>query len=262
MTFNPDPDFETVEFRVEDDHVATITLNRPAAFNSFNERMLEEFALIWRRCRRDDDILAVVLQANGERGFSTGVDRKDGRGRHVNPWSDDDPGIYLGAKQNRVWKPLVCALHGVVAGGAFYWVNEADVVICADDATFFDPHTTYGKVSALESVGLLRRVPMAEVLRMALFGLDERISAARAYQIGLVSEVVGKAELRPRAHELARRLASKPPAAIQGTVKAIWDSLDLSGAFARGVGMAYTQVPDEDVEIPMAPGPREPFELR
>src|SRR3954453_895402 len=161
--------------------------------------MLHESPDTWRRGRTEDAIHAVVLRANGERAFSTGVDRKEGRDRHPNPWSEDDPGFFLGAKQNRVWKPLICALHGMVAGGAFYWVNESDVVICADDATFFDPHTTYGMASALEPAGLLRRMPFGEVMRIALFGLDERMSAARAREIGLVSEVVPGGALFKRA---------------------------------------------------------------
>jgi enoyl-CoA hydratase/carnithine racemase len=136
-------DYQTVLFELAD-HVATITLNRPEVLNSFDQRMLDEFADIWRRCRLEDDIRVVVLRAAGERAFSTGVDRKAGRFRHPNPWSADDPGFFLGAKQNRVWKPLICAVHGMCAGGAFYWVNESDVVICSSDATFFDPHTSYG----------------------------------------------------------------------------------------------------------------------
>src|SRR5690606_9755493 len=122
----------------------------------------------------------------------------------------------------RVWKPVIAAVHGMAAGGAFYWLNEADVIICSDDAQFFDPHTTFGMVSALEPVGMLRRIPIGEVLRIALFGNDERVSAGRAYQIGLVSEVLPREQLWERAHVLARRLADKPPWAIQGTVKAIW----------------------------------------
>ena len=168
----------TIDLDVRE-HVATVTLDRPEVLNCFNQAMLDEFAAVWTRCRQDDDIRVVVLQANGERAFSTGVDRKQGRFRHPNPWSEDDPGFFLGAKQNRVWKPLICALHGMVAGGAFYWVNEADVVICADDTTFFDPHTSYGMASALEPLGLLSRMPFGEVMRLALFGLDERIGATR-----------------------------------------------------------------------------------
>ncbi|HEX3842104.1 MAG TPA: enoyl-CoA hydratase/isomerase family protein [Acidimicrobiales bacterium] len=255
-------EFETVLFEVAD-HVATITLNRPQALNSFNQKMLDEFSAIWLRCRRDDDIRAIVLQANGDRAFSTGVDRKEGRDHHPNPWSEDDPGIFLGAKQNRVWKPLICALHGMVAGGGFYWVNEADVVICSDDATFFDPHTSYGMTSALEPIGLLRRIPLGEVLRIALFGLDERMSPDRALQIGLVSEVVPRPELWDRARELALRLADKPPIAVQGTVKAIWESLEMSAGGGRTIPYVYPQIGNPLAKEEFSSGTeRPPYELR
>ena len=255
-------DYQTVNFEVGDDHVATITLDRPEVLNAFNQTMLDEFVDIWRRCRTDDTVHAVVLRGNGERAFSTGVDRKEGRDRHPNPWSEDDPGFFLGAKQNRVWKPLVCALHGMVAGGAFYWVNEADVVICSDDATFFDPHTTYGMTSALEPAGLLRRIPLGEVLRLALFGLDERISAGRAREICLVSEVVPRAELWDRAQVLARRLAEKPPLAVQGTVKAVWDSFHMTVAGTREIPLHYPQLGNPRSQVDFTPGARSPFELR
>ena len=255
-------EYKTVIFEVGDDSVATITLDRPEVLNAFNQPMLDEFRDIWRRCRTDESIHAVVLRGNGDRAFSTGVDRKEGRDRHPNPWSEDDPGFSLGAKQNRVWKPLICALHGMVAGGAFYWVNEADVVICSDDATFFDPHTSFGMTSALEPAGLLRRIPLGEVLRLALFGLDERLSAQRAREICLVSEVVPKAELWERAHLLARRLAEKPPLAVQGTVKAVWDSFHMTAAGAREIPLHYPQLGNPESKLEFTAGARPPFELR
>jgi enoyl-CoA hydratase/carnithine racemase len=255
-------EFTTVQFEVSASHVATITLDRPEVLNAFNQTMLEEFAQIWQRCRSDDAIHAVVLRANGERAFSTGVDRKEGRDRHPNPFSEDDPGLFLGAKQNRVWKPLVCALHGMVAGGAFYWVNEADVIICADDTTFFDPHTTYGMASALEPAALLRRMPLGEVLRIALFGLDERMSASRALQVGLVSEVVPRASLFERADALATRLAEKPPLAVQATVKAIWDSLSMSPEAARHVPLLYPQLANPQSQVDFNGAERPAFEVR
>jgi enoyl-CoA hydratase/carnithine racemase len=256
------PAYRTVEFRLDADGVATVTLNRPQVLNAFNQAMLEDFGEVWRRCRTDDAIRVIVLRANGERAFSTGVDRTEGRERHANPWSDEDPGLYLGAKQNRVWKPLICAVHGMVAGGAFYWLNEADVIICSDDATFFDPHTTYGMTSALEPAGLLRRIPMGEVLRIALFGLDERMSARRALEIGLVSEVVARDKLWERAAVLASRLAGKPAVAIQGTVKAIWESLEMSPAGGRSIPYLYPQVGNPIAQQEFSPGERPPYELR
>lgn len=254
-------DFETVDFEVAD-YVATITLNRPEVLNSFNQRMLDEFARIWQICRADDNIRAIVLRAAGERAFSTGVDRKEGRFRHPNPWSEDDPGFFLGAKQNRVWKPLIVAIHGMFAGGAFYWLNESDVAICSEEATFFDPHTTYGMASALEPASLLRRIPFGEAMRIALFGLDERVGAERALTIGLVTEVVTREVLWKRAHQLAARLADKPPLAVQGTVKAVWDSLSMSPAAAREIPLMYPQITNSQTQSEFTPGAASDWERR
>lgn len=253
--------YSTVLFGVAD-HVATITLNRPEVLNSFDQGMLDEFGEIWRYCRVEEDVRAVVLRAAGDRAFSTGVDRKSGRFRHANPFSADDPGLFLGPKQNRVWKPLVCAVHGMCAGGAFYWLNEADVIICSEEATFFDPHTTYGMVSALESVGLSRRIPLGEALRIALFGLDERMSAQRALAIGLVSEMVPRAALWDRADVLARRLAAKPPLAMQGTVKAVWDGMSMSPAAGREVPLHYTQIGNSAGQLDLGQVAKPQWEVR
>lgn len=262
MTDDGDDSFETVEFTVGDDHVATITLNRPDVMNCFNQQMLDEFGQVWHRCRVDDAIHAIVLRAAGNHAFSTGVDRKQGRFRHPNPLSEEDPGFWLGAKQNRVWKPLILAIHGMFAGGAFYWMNECDVAICSTDATFFDPHTTYGMASALEPAALLRRIPFGEVMRLALFGNDERISAERAFAIGLVTEVLDREQLWDRAHVLATRLAEKPPLAVQGTVKAVWDSLSMSIEASRSIPLIYTQLINPLTKTEFTPGANRTWEVR
>jgi enoyl-CoA hydratase/carnithine racemase len=235
--------YTTILFDVAD-HVATVTLNRPDMLNAFNQTMCDEFVDLWTRVRLDDDIRVVVLRAAGDRAFCTGVDVREGleMTARSNVWSEQDPGTALSPKLNAVWKPLVCAAHGMVAGGAFYFINEADILICSDDATFFDPHVTYGLTAVLEPIGLAARVPLGEALRIALLGLDERMSASRALAIGLVSEVTSRGELWPRAADLARRIASKPPRAIQGTVKAIWESRDVGRTEALRRGLMYTQI--------------------
>jgi len=234
--------FETLDYAVDPDGVGIITLDRPEALNSFNPSMVAEFGQLWARIRLEDEVRALVLQANGERAFCTGVDVKQWRENSDNPWYQDDPGVHLSPKQNRVWKPLICAVQGMAAGGAFYWLNEADLIVAAEDATFFDPHVSYGMTAALEPIGLTRLIPLREAIRIALMGIDERVSAATAQRIGLVSEVVPAAELRARAHELAARIAAKPPAAVQGTVRAIWESLDVGRKTALERGLAYTQL--------------------
>ncbi|WP_084508591.1 enoyl-CoA hydratase/isomerase family protein [Nocardia pseudovaccinii] len=223
-------------------HVLTITLNRPDRLNSFNDAMREEFKALWRFADDEDDVHVIVLQANGDRAFCTGVDVREGTYLADNPFSRQDPGIDLSPKQNGCWKPLICAVHGMVAGGALYWLNEADVIVSSDDAQFFDPHVSYGMVAALEPIGLAHRIPIGEVLRMVLLGLDERMSAARAREIGFVSEVVPYDRLRARAQELAARIAAKPPAAIQGSIRAIWESRDTGRSHALATAMAYTTI--------------------
>ncbi|GLY38941.1 enoyl-CoA hydratase [Amycolatopsis sp. NBRC 101858] len=242
MADRPKPDELTTVTYTTAGHIATVTLNRPEALNSFDQKMCDEFALIWEEVKTDDDVHVVVLRAAGDKAFSTGVDVKQ-RLRHPdNLWNDVDPGESLSPKLNRVWKPLVAAVHGMAAGGAFYWLNEADIIICSDDATFFDPHVSYGMTAALEPIGLARRVPLGEALRITLLGLDERLSAERALQIGLVSEVVPRAGLWKRADELAGIIAAKPPVAIQGSVRAIWESLDSGRTQALRTGLSYTQL--------------------
>ncbi len=217
--------YETILYGVGDDHVATITLNRPERMNAFNQKVLDEMADAWDAVRRDDDVHAVVLRAAGEKAFSSGLDVVDRLAGEITLWDDPDPSLFLGAKHNQVYKPVVAAVHGIVAGGAMYWLNEVDIIISADDATFFDPHVTYGMTSVLEPIGLRHFVPFREALRWAIMGLDERVSAERMREIGLVSEIVPGADLWDRAQEVAALLAAKHPVAMQGTVKVMWDSI-------------------------------------
>jgi enoyl-CoA hydratase/carnithine racemase len=234
--------YETILFEQGADKVATITINRPAALNSFTRKMCLEFREVWERIRLDNTINAVVLRASPGRAFCPGVDVRGGDGNvlmYDDLWAQVDPGEYLGPKQNRLWKPVVAAVHGMCAGGAFYWINESDLVICSEDAEFFDPHVTYGMVAALEPIGLRQRIPLQDVLRMALLGNDERIGAATALRISLVTEVTPLDRLWTRAHELAAKIAAKPSTAVQGTTRAIWESLDVGRNAALQMGLKY-----------------------
>jgi len=235
--------FETILLEVDAaGHVATITLNRPAHLNAFNRTMCMEMAEAWRIVKLDDTVHAVVLRAAGTRAFSAGLDVKTPYGQPDNIWNHEDPGEYLSPKWQKMWKPVVCAVQGMCTAGAFYFVNESDVVICSSDATFFDSHVSAGLVCALEPIGLMRRIGLGETLRMALLGNDERVSADTALRIGLVSEVVDSERLWPRAHEIAAAIAAKPPSATQGTVKAIWESLDKPYRAAMEQGLIYTRL--------------------
>lgn len=239
---------EAITFEV-DEHIATITLNRPEVLNAFNDAMGKEMGRAWETVREDDDIHVAVLQANGDRAFCAGVDIKSGTSWFVrdNVWNTFDPGVTLSPKfHHKVWKPVVTAVQGMCAGGAQYFLNESDIIICADNAEFFDPHASGGIVSALEPIGMLARgVPLGDVLRWALMGSEERITAETALRVGLVTEVVPVADLRTRARDIAASIAARNPKAIQGTVRAIWESLDMTRTMAIQNGMAYTHIGNE-----------------
>jgi E-phenylitaconyl-CoA hydratase len=245
------------------DNVATITLNRPDSLNSFNNDMAADMQWAWETVRDTDDIHCVVLQANGDRAFSTGVDIRSADLWFMkdNAFNSFDPGETLGPKlRYKVWKPVVAAVHGLCAGGGQYFLNESDIIICSDDAVFFDPHANVGIVSALEPIGMLHRgMPLGDVLRWALMGNEERITAETALRLGLVTEVVSRDALRGRAREIALSIARRNPKAIQGTIRAIWESLDMTRTAALQNGFSYTLIGNFPAN---PPAPREKSETQ
>jgi enoyl-CoA hydratase/carnithine racemase len=232
--------FKTLRYE-EDDGVAVVTLDRPEVHNAFNQEMQEELGQLWRDLRGHDPVRAIVLTGAGDKAFCSGIDRDESieqgyledvdpderRRQHptgfvATPFQYNEPGSRINPKQNDLWKPVVAAVNGIACGGALYLLGESDIVIAAEHATFFDPHVTYGMVAGFESLHLLQKLPLGETLRVALLGAHERMSADRAYQLGLVSEVVPIGELRERAMWVARAIASAPVLAVQGTLRAVW----------------------------------------
>lgn len=233
--------YETIKYEVAE-QILTITLNRPDKLNAFNQKMERELQHVWRSLRMNKDVRAVVLTAAGEKAFCTGIDRSTAGDFSYDPLTYEDPGKVIGPKSQGLWKPVVAAVNGMACGGAFYLLGEADVVLAADHATFFDPHVTYGMVAAFEPILLLRRMPFGEVLRMALAGAHERIGAEKAMQLGLVSEVVPAADLLEAAHRLAAVFAAQPPLAVQATLRTIWAARDLQGNQATELGNVFLQL--------------------
>ncbi|MZF84108.1 enoyl-CoA hydratase/isomerase family protein [Streptomyces sp. SID5643] len=220
-----------------DSGVAVVTLDRPGRLNAVDLAMADELVSTWQELRFDDAVRAIVLTGAGGRAFCTGIDRDAVVPQPNSPYAQDDPLLGIGPKANDLWKPVVAAVHGMACGGAFYLLGEAEFVVADTTAAFFDPHTTYGMVSAYESVLMAQRMPYGEVARMALMGTAERISARRAYEIGLVSELVPEGEALGAATACAAVLAGYPTEAVQGTVRALW------AASAAGRAQGFAQAP-------------------
>jgi enoyl-CoA hydratase/carnithine racemase len=245
-------EFETLIYE-ERAGVAYVTLNRPEAHNAFNFLMRQELQRMWGDLRRNDDVRVVVLTGAGEKAFCSGIDRFESMGEdykngvsntqagHVStPVMFDDPGRWINPKQNDMWKPVIAAVNGMACAGALYMLGEADIIIAAEHATFFDPHVTFGMVASFESMHLLQKLPLGETLRLALLGSHERMSAQRAHQVGLVSEVVPLADLMSSATWAAEAIASAPAAVTQATVQAAWTAHD--NGRKVGLSMAHAFV--------------------
>ncbi|MEV5790210.1 enoyl-CoA hydratase/isomerase family protein [Streptomyces sp. NPDC052192] len=216
----------------KDTGVAVLTLDRPHRLNAVDLAMAAELADTWRAFRFDDTVRAVVVTGAGQRAFCTGIDRDAQVPQPSSPYMVDDPLATIGPKANDLWKPVIAAVHGMACGGAFYLLGEAEFVVADETASFFDPHTTYGMVSAYESVYLAQRMPFGEVARMALMGTAERISARRAYEVGLVSELTPPGGAVAAAVACATVIASYPADAVQGTVRALWQAQEATRAAA------------------------------
>ncbi|HRW36683.1 MAG: enoyl-CoA hydratase/isomerase family protein [Acidimicrobiales bacterium] len=243
MSFDP-TSFTTLQVE-QRGAVAWIRLDRPEKYHAFDKVMCDELSGLWRALRTDDSVRSVVLTATGDKAFCTGIDRdfvpaEDGVDYEFSPYTYDDPGQLLGPKSNDLWKPVVCAVNGMACGGAFYFLGEVDVLIAADHATFFDPHVTYGMPAVYEPLLMLHRgMPFGEILRMSLLGVHERMSAARALEIGLVSEVCPMAELEERAGWVAEAIASAPAGPMQATLRTLWAGRELSRQQALALGNTF-----------------------
>ncbi|GAA2681825.1 enoyl-CoA hydratase/isomerase family protein [Streptomyces lunalinharesii] len=214
------------------DGVALVTLDRPDRHNALDLATADELAAIWRGLRFDDTVRAAVLTGAGGRAFCTGLDRSADVPQPTGPFSLDDPLLRIGPKANDLWKPVLAAVEGMACGGAFYLLGEAEFLIAAEDATFFDPHTTYGMVSAYESILMAQRMPHGEIARLALMGTAERLGARRAHAVGLVSELTAPGAAAETALRRAAVLAAQPTEAVQGTVRALWAAKEATRAQA------------------------------
>jgi enoyl-CoA hydratase/carnithine racemase len=214
--------------------------NRPDHLNAMSAHMRDEFAVAWKELDADPDVRVIVHTGEG-RAFQTGVDvveiASDGVGMERYRQSLEDFDLHFTAWHQEVGKPVITAVNGLCAGGGFHWVADADIVIAASDAQFFDPHVSVGQVVSLEAIGLMRKIPVESVMRMALVGRYERMSAQRAYELGMISQIVDPPEqLRSEAQALAEKIAKNSPAAMRATKRALWGALEMGLTDASRAG--------------------------
>jgi enoyl-CoA hydratase len=210
--------------------VGWLVFSRPDVGNAMDATMLAELERAWAELEADPDVRVIVNTGDGP-AFQTGLDvaqlSRDRDALREQSRRTRDATLKLTAWHNQVWKPVIAAVNGVCAGGGLHFVADADIVIAASDATFVDPHVSIGQVTAFETIALAKKSAMEPITRMALIGRHERITAARAHQLGILSEVVDPPErLRDAAQELGEKIAHHPPAMLADTKRALWAVLE------------------------------------
>ena len=161
--------------------VGWLVFDRPDVGNALDARMMSELEEAWRELD-DDPAVRVIVNTGEGKNFQTGLDvaalSRDKAAMSEQSRRTRDAELRFTAWHNQVWKPVIAAVHGSCAGGGLHFVADADIVIAASDATFFDTHVSLGQAMSYEGVGLSHKMAFEPIMRMALVGRYERMPAA------------------------------------------------------------------------------------
>jgi enoyl-CoA hydratase len=231
--------------------VGWLIFDRPEVGNAMDAAMLADLPRAWQDLDADPDVRVIVNTGNGA-AFQTGLDvrqlaldrdalrEQSRRTKHAE--------LLLSAWQNGVGKPVIAAVNGTCAGGGLHFAADADIVIAGQGAVFLDPHVSVGQASAFELIGMARRGAVEPVMRVGLSGRHERLSAARAYQLGIVSEVVP--DVRAAAGQLAEKIARNPPETLRLVKQLLWRALEVGLTDARREAAAVIARSPAPVTLP------------
>jgi dehydration protein DpgD len=217
---------------VKQDHVARVTLDRPAVLNAMDLRMHEELAEVWDDVENDDDVLVAVLTGAGERAFCVGQDLKERAGRDA----AGTPASTFGGRGQPGWprlterfdlsKPVVARVDGYAFGGGFELVLACDLVIVSDRSSFALPEVRLGLVpGAGGAFRLIRQLPQKVAMGYLLTG--RRLDAATAHRYGLVNEVVPPDRLDACVDGWVADLVASAPLSVRAIKQAALRSVDL-----------------------------------
>ncbi|HMG40500.1 MAG TPA: enoyl-CoA hydratase-related protein [Acidimicrobiales bacterium] len=225
----------TIDY-TQDDHVVTITINRPEAHNSLD---MEHFAALhgaWVRFRDDDTAWVAVITGVG-RAFCTGADLKrfipelTGELPRPDGW-DAETAVHAVLHRFPVYKPIIAAVNGVCVAGGIEMLGSTDIRVASPDARFAVMEPKRGLFAGGgTTVRLVRQIAFPHAMELLLTA--DMIDAARALEIGLVNKVVPADELLDAAYDYAHRIAANAPLAVFATKQSAIESLslDLDAAF-------------------------------
>ncbi len=200
----------------QQDHVATITLNRPVKLNAVTPAMAATIIDLVKRCNSEPQIRVVILTGAGEKAFCAGSDIAE-LDEYPTPWEFRNRPDYCDAIR-RLGKPVICAINGYALGGGLELAMSCDIRLASNNARFGAPEVKLGWIGGGGMSYLLAHsIGPSNAALMLMTG--DPVDAPRALSWGLVSEVLDPANLLPRASEIAHTIASRAPIAAE-TAKA------------------------------------------
>lgn len=217
-------------FRVEN-HIAYITLNRPAAMNSLNPELRWELSQHFDEVERDDGIWVAVLTGAGDRAFCAGADLKHrARERDADPeqrehWDQLARDTRSLIERWHFPKPVIGRVNGFALGGGLELALACDILVAAQHAEFGLPEPRRGLIAGSAGVHRLpRQIGLKSAMGYMLTG--RHITAARAYELGLVNQVVPLADLDATVDEWVADILRCAPLAVRATKEAAMRGLD------------------------------------
>jgi enoyl-CoA hydratase len=218
----------TLVLAVRDDHVVTLTLDRPDKLNALNEDLLRELGLVVLELSRDPSVRCAIVTGSGDKAFAAGAD--------IAAMSEMTPvrarrfaemGHALGQAMETAHFPFIAAVNGFALGGGCELALACDFIYASDRARLGQPEVSLGVIPGFGGTQrLARRVGEARARELCMTG--DMIGAEEALRIGLVNAVVPHAELLPRVGELARKIASKGPLAVAAAKRVILRGADVT----------------------------------
>lgn len=220
---------------VIDQHVATVTLSRPEALNAVDLATEAELQRVWTELEHSRDVRVVVLTGEGERAFCVGADLKNPSVSGLEYWGAPRPGGFGGiALRETLNVPVIARVNGYALGGGFEMVLGCDLVVACDEASFGLPEALVGRMPLDGGMTLLQRqIPYRQAMAMLMTG--RRISAREGLDMGLVNEVVPRAELDAAVERWVQALLACAPLSLQAIKQVVKRTSTLSPADAQAL---------------------------
>jgi crotonobetainyl-CoA hydratase len=221
---------------VVEEHVATVTLARPQVLNAIDLPTEAELQCIWHELETRSDVRVIVLTGEGERAFCVGADMKNSPSTSgLEYWGAARPGGFGGiALRETLNIPVIARVNGFALGGGFEMVLGCDIVVACEEASFGLPEPLLGRLPLDGGMALLQRqIPHRVALGMLLTG--QRITAKRAFEVGVVNEVVPRAELDAAVTRWVSQILACAPLSVQAIKQVVRQTAAMSAVQAQAL---------------------------